>query len=1364
MLSGRMVLELHRDPTAVEHSDTYRRRRALQAVPNAWSDAVVPLNLGLGTHYAWVYAGTPPQRVSVIADTGSGITAFPCTECENCGKHTDPRFSPANSSSLTHATCDVRSFFHCESCEKSDMCTISQSYMEGSSWKATVVEDVVYFGGANSSETDELRKQFGTRFMFGCQLSETGLFISQVADGIMGLSNNDNHLVAKLYREKKIPNKQFSLCFAPEGGALTIGLPDTSRHHGNITYAQVIQTTSHSFYGVQFKDIRIGNVSIEADPAVYSHGHFIVDSGTTDSYLPSSLKNNFMHTFQKVTGLEYSTSEAGCKGFTDAELATMPNITYILEGPNGEDMSLVITTDQYLLEQSKNRYCANIFLSEGSGGVIGANIMMDRDVIFDGGNQRVGFVQADCNYRKLSGNDAAAPSPVSSTAASTVAPGANSTAVPAASSAANSTASKSPTAAPNATTAAPVASNATAVPATGTTATAAPVPSTVTTPNATSVAPATKSPAEMSAAPVSSAPTTQAPVVPTTTPTPSQTTGSPSATPGAANDGTQPPALTAGPGVTPASTPSQTPATTAPVPSSKANAHSGTTHNNATGEAEHPFVLTVVGTVLALAFLFGVIFSCRRSKKSKEQQWSRVNENGDDDEDDDDEEFGLTERRSGKSDKPVRRSDDSDENDDEDEIFDRTAHDHEDMKHDTRDDYDTIVKCVRRRRSLFAALLTASDAMVRIPLKRRERNDADVQRMQQRIRRRVSAVAEAANGSVPPIVDNEAPLRVGYGTHYAELYLGIPPQRASVIVDTGSHLTALPCSSYVHNGYQSRGCGTHTDPLFDMAKSTTARYLKCHDKTYACAGTCADEGMCMIRQSYTEGSMWEAIVIDDLVWVGGFEGKNMDAIMRHFGFHFPVGCQTKETGLFITQKENGIMGLGNNKETIMSYMLKEKRVEHNIFSLCFGENGGNMVLGGIDHSIHQTAISYTKLLGGDSGWFPVKVKGIRVGDRNVDVAPSSLNTGKGVIVDSGTTDTFFVLSASSEFQSAFHRASGGIAYSDKSMDISKKDVHKLPAITIVLEPLMKGDDDVELTIPPEQYLSLDENGQLFGNFHFSERSGGVLGASTMMGYDVIFDMENKRIGSSGRGSSRANAAPQSTDTIKPIPNGASQATSTPAITNSSSGFNSSNNSISSNSSNRTNGTNSTNSTNTSTSGSATKDTNAEAVNASRPATAASAASAASAVGAPSATSATNGSQSPSAEINNNKTASTDNEDNFSANKQVATKTSSRFYLQVSAVFAIGAIAIGVVWYQRRARRRQWAPVSGEDAQPSTRQNRSGHSILASTADDGDDQAMGDLDDESPTRALSPPRRDAAPASSPRFTIGSDDEDDRPSLT
>ena len=40
----------------------------------------------LGYFYVNIYIGTPPIRQTVIVDTGSGITTFPCNDCgSNCG-------------------------------------------------------------------------------------------------------------------------------------------------------------------------------------------------------------------------------------------------------------------------------------------------------------------------------------------------------------------------------------------------------------------------------------------------------------------------------------------------------------------------------------------------------------------------------------------------------------------------------------------------------------------------------------------------------------------------------------------------------------------------------------------------------------------------------------------------------------------------------------------------------------------------------------------------------------------------------------------------------------------------------------------------------------------------------------------------------------------------------------------------------------------------------------------------------------------------------------------------------------------------------------------------------------------------------
>jgi len=160
---------------------THRRRR-LQA-PDAHQGGLTPLFMGIGTHYAHVYVGTPPQRVSVIVDTGSHHTAFPCAGCKSCGKHTDSYFEPSKSSTLQKLGCNG-----CVAAARcvAKTCQVSQSYTEGSSWKAVQMKDSYYVGGDDVSAPPRAgEKWLSTPFVFGCQTYETGLFRTQKADGIM---------------------------------------------------------------------------------------------------------------------------------------------------------------------------------------------------------------------------------------------------------------------------------------------------------------------------------------------------------------------------------------------------------------------------------------------------------------------------------------------------------------------------------------------------------------------------------------------------------------------------------------------------------------------------------------------------------------------------------------------------------------------------------------------------------------------------------------------------------------------------------------------------------------------------------------------------------------------------------------------------------------------------------------------------------------------------------------------------------------------------------------------------------------------------------------------------------------------------
>ncbi|OWZ24289.1 Aspartyl protease [Phytophthora megakarya] len=625
-----VTMQLHRMPKHDIHPERYARRL------NSEEDApeLVPLHLGLGTHYTWVYAGTPPQRASVIADTGSALMAFPCSGCDGCGKHTDAYFQADNSSTLVHVTCSQKSFFQCKECRvTSDTCAISQSYMEGSSWKASVVEDVVYLGGEASFQDEEMRNRYGTHFQFGCQSSETGLFVTQVADGIMGLSNTENHIVAKLHRENKIANNLFSLCFTENGGTMSVGQSHKAAHRGEVSYAKVIADRSAGhFYNVHMKDIRIGGKSINAKEEAFARGHYIVDSGTTDSYLPRLMKTEFLQAFKAVSGRDYQVGSS-CKGFTNEDLASLPTIQLVMEayGDENAEVILDVPPEQYLID-TNGAYCGGIYLSENSGGVIGANLMMNRDVIFDLGNQRVGFVDADCAYES----------------------GANATAAPSIHKGA--TTSQVPTATKPAAPIAPSTIANTAAPISAATFTPS-AAATVSTPEPQSI-PATTEPASATAK------TTAAPA--------------PVSVATAANTSAHSGSITIDLNIQPLS--DETTITT----QSSSSAAMGDSKEKEKSSGTHPMVLTIVGAVLVVGFLLMMLISVsrRKQKDGKEQLWSRVKGDDEDEDDDDEEEFGLVRNDKKKAvttkHQRLNQDDDDDNNgqsssDEEDEVFDRQS-------------------------------------------------------------------------------------------------------------------------------------------------------------------------------------------------------------------------------------------------------------------------------------------------------------------------------------------------------------------------------------------------------------------------------------------------------------------------------------------------------------------------------------------------------------------------------------------------------------------------------------------------------------------------------------------------------------------
>jgi len=377
--------------------------------------------LTLGSYYANIEVGSPPQAFTVLIDTGSSNLALPFQSCQTCGPSNAPRFIPKKSTTFLPVPCNTK---QCNKCSPPDYfgnetkCVFGQPVCTPGPINKNLCGFGITYGGGSSGITGFIGDD---TFCFADQQlcvnhhniilitmeTPSGSFSTPPINGILGLAYEMNAcnptctipIFDHISRSYGIPNL-FAMCLTgSNGGVLDLGAIDTKKYQGQIKYTAV---TQKRWWNIHVLDMLVGNTSVRIPSFFYWTTNDViggfVDSGTSIVLVApvifSAIQNIFQSQYSSLPGVMNAFFSGGC--ITDQQmgnnLKNFPVVSVLvpdMENPKSTFL-LSIPPKSYLMHVN-GTYCFGIVGNVGTGIVLGDVFMENYYVVFDKKNQRLGF-------------------------------------------------------------------------------------------------------------------------------------------------------------------------------------------------------------------------------------------------------------------------------------------------------------------------------------------------------------------------------------------------------------------------------------------------------------------------------------------------------------------------------------------------------------------------------------------------------------------------------------------------------------------------------------------------------------------------------------------------------------------------------------------------------------------------------------------------------------------------------------------------------------------------------------------------------------------------------------------------------------
>jgi Eukaryotic aspartyl protease len=414
-------------------SETRQRRQFGPHFSSKATPSTLPLGGGfsLGEYYIAVRVGgvvsagavpapdaddSPCERVfNVQVDTGSSDLALVSTLCSKtrgCHNHSVPWWDPAGKGNCRgpgvpaiEVGCHPPGGVTCGSCVNGQ-CAYALEYEDGSGFKALAFNDSVAFGeGART----------GARAFAGAitAVSNGGQpFEPFHLDGIMGFAGRAASQINAptpfaLSVTAGIYAPVFSMCGNLAGGVITLGGVGAGVSSSrDISWTPMIDYLASGFYNIDGRDLLVNGVSVGVPPSRYTANSCTVDSGTSAFYVPTKafwgvyrllVQNCSIAPLRGVCGgvaRNASLFSGFCFKLTPADVAAWPTLTFVA-GKGADEVRIPFPPESYLLPGCSGD--AALFalwlgdIGEAGGTLLGDPLMLSSQVVYDIGNQRIGF-------------------------------------------------------------------------------------------------------------------------------------------------------------------------------------------------------------------------------------------------------------------------------------------------------------------------------------------------------------------------------------------------------------------------------------------------------------------------------------------------------------------------------------------------------------------------------------------------------------------------------------------------------------------------------------------------------------------------------------------------------------------------------------------------------------------------------------------------------------------------------------------------------------------------------------------------------------------------------------------------------------